>query len=103
MIKDDFKDIHLTYKERRAMRRMFHGIHVKVNDAVRSMIAHGFAEYTKTHIENHTRIIDSNRAKLTEKGIAYMRHRRAMFIKDYLFDIVNFCVALAALILSIVK
>ena len=103
MIKDSFADIHLTYKERRAMCRMFHGIHVKVKPPVKTMISHGFAEYTKAHVENHTLIIDSNRAKLTEKGIAYMRHCRAQFVKDYLFDIVNFCVALAALILSILK
>lgn len=78
-------------------------IHVKVTDSVKALIADGFADYTKEHIENHTRVIDSNRAKLTEKGKAFMQHKHEQFIKDYLFDIVNFCVALAALILSILK
>ena len=103
MVKDDFSGIHMNKAERRAMRKMAMHIHVKVRDANKSLIAYGFADYTKSHVENHTKVIDSNRAKLTEKGKAYMEHCREQFCKDYLFDIVNFCVALAALILSILK
>lgn len=85
------------------MRLMWVHFHVKVKDAAKSLIAHGYADYTKKHLENHTWHIDSNRAKLTEKGRAYMEYCHEEFVKNYLFDIVNFGIALAALILSIVK
>ena len=103
MVREDFSDFRLNRKERTAMRLMRLHIHVKVNAPVKALIAFGFADYAKSHIENHTRVIDSDRAKLTEKGLAYMEYCQEEFIKNYLFDIVNFFVALAALILSILK
>ena len=103
MIKEDFSNLHMTGKEIFALRRMSFHFHVKCNKTVKNLITHGFADYTKYRMENRAKYPDSDRAKITEKGIAFLKHREAEFVKNYLFDIVNFAIALAALIISVTK
>ncbi len=103
MIEKDFSNIHMTGIEVFALRRMSFHMPVKCSDTVKLLIAYGYADYTKYRIENRAKYPDSNKARITEKGVAYLKYREHEFIKNYFFDLVNFVVALTALILSIVK
>lgn len=103
MITDDFSNIHMTGKEVFALRMMSFHLHIKCSETVIRLIANGYADYTQYIVENRSRRPGSNKARITEKGIAFLKYREAEFVKNYLFDIVNFALALAAFIISIKK
>ena len=103
MINEDFSNIHMTGKEIFALRRMRFHLPVKCSEVVKNLISYKYADYTEYIVENRSRRPGSNKARITEKGIAFLKYRDAEFVKNYLFDIVNFAIALAALIISIMK
>ena len=102
MIKEDFSNYWLTNWEKFAVFRMRMFGSVRYSEKARSLCGYGLAEYTKYEIVDRSRRPASNRICLTIKGMAYLEYLEGKLLKDYLFDVINLCIAVSALILSIV-
>lgn len=103
MIEKDFSNVTLTKSELRFLKKLKHKTR-RYTDKYEKLKAKGYVDYASNYVdENRMLQHKTDEIKLTEIGMAFLSYRRKKFIKDYLFDIINLTIALAALITAVIS
>lgn len=103
MVDKDFSTIHLTCKDKRLLKKVKRK-KVKYSDQYRVLKAKGYVDYEVYYVdENRMKLPKTEFIKLTETGSHLLMYKRKMFIKEYLFHIINLSIALAALVTAIIS
>lgn len=103
MIDKDFSNVTFTKSELRSLKKLKHKTRC-YTDTYEELKAKGYVDFTSYYVdENRMLQHRTDEIKLTEIGAAFLSYRRKKFIKDFLFDIVNLAIALAALITAVIS
>lgn len=103
MVVEDFSNVYLKPHEKLSLRWIRFIRSAKYKSSLESLLDNRYIDFMEYETDEiGQRFPVGSKIKITEKGIAYLEYCGRSFVKDYLFEIVNFAVAVGALVVSII-